>query len=367
MIQFFDLSRSHDPLRPQFHQVLDRVIDSSEYVLGSTVHEFELEFAQYCGSKYAIGTNTGTSALHLALDACGIGPGDEVITTPMTFIATSAAISYTGATPVFVDVDSRTWNLDPTLIESAISSRTRAIMPVHLHGLMADMPSIMSIASGHELKVIEDSAQAHGASIGGRRSSTFGDASGFSFYPGKNLGALGEAGAVVTSSESIRDRVTLMRNWGSPVRYVHDDIAFNYRMDGVQGGFLKVKLPHMESWTRERQRIAARYTDALSGAGIVCPTVPAGYVHVYHVYAILSRDRAALAKKFDEIGIGHGVHYPIAVHRQKGYQHLGHGPGSFPVAEELANRFFSLPIYPGMTDDEVELVITTVIDVEAGA
>jgi dTDP-4-amino-4,6-dideoxygalactose transaminase len=366
MIQFFDLSRSHDPLRPQFHQVLDRVIDSSEYVLGSTVREFEEEFANYCGSKYAVATNSGTSALHLALDACGIGPGDEVITTPMTFVATSAAISYTGAIPVFVDVDPRTWNLDPNLIGSAISSRTRAIMPVHLHGLMADMPSIMSIANGHGLTVIEDSAQAHGASVHGRRSSEFGEASAYSFYPGKNLGALGEAGAVVTNSESIKNRVTLMRNWGSPVRYTHDYVAFNYRMDGIQGGFLGVKLPHMDLWTAERQRIAARYTDAFDGAGIVCPTVPAGHVHVYHVYAILSRNRALLARRFDELGIGHGVHYPIAVHRQKAYQHLGHGPGAFPVAERLAERFFSLPIFPGMTDEEINLIIDTVVEMETG-
>lgn len=364
MIQFFDLSRSHDPLRPQFHEVLDQVINSSEYVLGSTVREFERAFAEYCGSSYAIATNTGTSALHLALEACGIGDGDEVITTPMTFIATSAAISYVGAIPVFVDVDSRTWNLDPNLIESALTSRTRAIMPVHLHGLMADMPSIMEIAGRHGLTVIEDSAQAHGASIDGRKSSTFGEASGYSFYPGKNLGALGEAGAVVTNSESVRNRVTAMRNWGSSARYVHDDVAFNYRMDGIQGGFLSVKLSHMKSWTEERQKIARCYTDAFGAAGIVCPAPPSGYIHVYHVYAILSRDRAKLAKRFDELGIGHGIHYPITVHRQKAFEHLGYGPGSFPVAERLAENFFSLPIYPGMSEDEVELVIETVLEVE---
>ncbi len=364
MIQFFDLSRSHDPLRPEFHSVLDRVIDSSEYVLGSTVQEFEKAFAEYCGSKYAIGTNTGTSALHLALEACGIGPGDEVITTPMTFIATSAAISYTGATPVFVDVDAQTWNLDPTLIEAAITPRTRAIVPVHLHGLMADMPSIMNIAARHGLTVIEDSAQAHGASIDGHRSSTFGDASGYSFYPGKNLGALGEAGAVVTNSDSIKNRVALMRNWSSPIRYAHEEVAFNYRMDGIQGGFLAVKLPHMESWTIERRKIAESYTKAFSEVGIQCPAAPPGYVHVYHVYAILSRDRVKLGKRFNELKIGHGVHYPIAVHRQKAYEHLGHGAGSFPIAEHLAERFFSLPIFPGMTDDEVQLVIKTVLEVE---
>lgn len=364
MIQFFDLSRSHDPLREQFHDVLDRVIDSSEYVLGSTVSEFEKEFAVYCNSKYTVATNSGTSALHLALEACGVKAGDEVITTPMTFIATSAAISYLNAVPVFVDVDPKTWTLDPTKIEAAITPRTRAIMPVHLHGLMADMPRIMEIAAQHDLKVIEDSAQAHGASINGVRSSGFGDASGYSFYPGKNLGALGEAGAVVTNDLEIANRIRLMRNWGSPVRYVHDDVAYNYRMEGLQGGFLSVKLPHMEKWTSDRQRIAKRYSEELSARGIHCPHTPDGYEHVFHVYAILSNNRTALASKFDEKQIGHGVHYPIAVHRQRAYAHLGHQEGSFPITENLANKFFSLPIYPGMTDEEIDLVIETILQTE---
>jgi dTDP-4-amino-4,6-dideoxygalactose transaminase len=364
VINFFDLSRSHDPLRDQFHKVLDRVIDSSEYVLGSTVNEFETEFAKYCNSKYSVATNSGTSALHLALEACGVKAGDEVITTSMTFIATSAAISYLNAIPVFVDVDPLTWNLDPEKIEAAITPRTKAIMPVHLHGLMADMPRIMEIAAKYDLKVIEDSAQAHGASIAGVRSSGFGDVTGYSFYPGKNLGALGEAGAVVTNSSEIADRIRLMRNWGSPVRYVHDDIAFNYRMEGIQGGFLSVKLPHMEEWTSDRQRIAARYSAALSPKGIQCPNTPNGYEHVFHVYAILSNDRDALAAKFNERQIGHGVHYPIAVHLQKAYAHLGHEGGSFPITENLAKSFFSLPIFPGMTDVEVDFVIDTILETE---
>ena len=364
MIQFFDLSRSHDPLREQFHGVLDRVVDSSEYVLGSTVSEFENEFAMYCDSKYSVATNSGTSALHLALEACGIKAGDEVITTPMTFIATSAAISYLGAVPIFVDVDPNTWTLDSTEIEAAITSRTKAIMPVHLHGLMANMPKIMEIAAKHELKVIEDSAQAHGASINGVRSSGYGDASGFSFYPGKNLGALGEAGAVVTNSLEIADRIRLMRNWGSSVRYAHDDVAFNYRMEGLQGGFLSVKLPYMEQWTNDRKSIAKRYSEAFLPFGIRCPHTPEGYEHVFHVYAILSNDRAALARKFDELQIGHGVHYPIAVHRQRAYQHLGHTEGSFPITENLARSFFSLPIFPGMTEGEINLVIETVLSTE---
>jgi len=364
LIDFFDLRRSHDSLRDQFHGVLDRVIDSSEYVLGSTVTEFEAAFAQFCQSKFCIGTNSGTSALHLALEACGISAGDEVITTPMTFIATSAAISYLGAIPVFVDVDPFTWNLDPEKIEAAINPRTKAIMPVHLHGLMADMPKIMQVAKEYKLKVIEDSAQAHGASIDGVISSGFGDASGYSFYPGKNLGALGEAGAVVTNSEEITDRVRLMRNWGSPIRYVHTEVAFNYRMEGIQGGFLNVKLPHMKKWTVERTKIAMKYTDALTEHGIQCPEVPKGFEHAFHVFAILSQNREALIKNFASRKIGSGVHYPIPVHLQAAYKHLGYRVGSFPVAERLASSFFSLPIFPGMTEEEIELVIQTVIDVE---
>lgn len=364
MIEFFDLRRSHDSLRSSFHNVLDRVIDSSEYVLGSTVNEFETDFANFCQSKFCIGTNSGTSALHLALEACGVSAGDEVITTPMTFIATSAAISYLGAIPVFVDVDPLTWNIDPDKIEAAITPRTKAIMPVHLHGLMADMPKIMKTAKAHNLKVVEDSAQSHGAAIDGIISSGFGDASGYSFYPGKNLGALGEAGAVVTNSEEISDRVRLMRNWGSPARYVHTEVAFNYRMEGIQGGFLNVKLPHMKRWTAERIAIATKYTNELTAYGVQCPSVPKGFEHVFHVFAILSENREALSKNFALRKIGSGIHYPIAVHLQEAYKSLGYAVGSFPVAERLASSFFSLPIFPGMTDEEIALVIETVIETE---
>ena len=364
MIQFFDLSRSHHPLRSEFHEVLDRLIDSSEYILGPNVENFENKFSQYCGSSYSIATNSGTSALHLALEACGVSAGDEVITTPMTFIATAASISYLKATPIFVDVEPTTWTLDPKKIEAAITSRTKAIMPVHLHGLMADMPSIMAVAANYNLRVIEDAAQAHGASINGILSSGFGDASGFSFYPGKNLGALGEAGAVVTNDIEIANRVRLMRNWGSSVRYVHKEIGYNYRMEGIQAGFLSVKLPHMHEWTEDRKRIARRYSAAFASAGIQCPHTPDGFEHVFHVYAILTENRDALSRRFAERNIGHGTHYPIAVHQQAAYSHLGHTDGSFPVSETLAKMFFSLPIYPGMTEKEIDLVIETVLEQE---
>jgi dTDP-4-amino-4,6-dideoxygalactose transaminase len=339
-------------------------MNSSEFVLGSTVGEFEKDFSHYCQSKYSVATNSGTSALHLALEACGVKAGDEVITTPMTFIATAAAISYLGAVPVFVDVDPLTWTIDPKKIEAAITRRTKVIMPVHLHGLMADMPSIMTIALEHGLKVIEDAAQAHGASIDGIRASGFGDATGFSFYPGKNLGALGEAGAVVTNDPIIAERIRLMRNWGSPERYVHEEIAFNYRMDGIQGGFLSAKLRFLEQWTAERIEIACKYDEYFKSANVSCPHTPDGYKHVFHVYAILSKNRPALRAEFDKKEIGHGVHYPIAVHRQNAYAHLGHDEGSFPISENLARNFFSLPIFPGMTNDEVRLVAETVIGIE---
>jgi dTDP-4-amino-4,6-dideoxygalactose transaminase len=364
MIPFFDLARSHDPLRTQFHEVLDALIDSSEFVLGSNVVSFEAEFSKYCEATHTIGTNSGTSALHLALEACGVKAGDEVITTPMTFIATAASISYLNATPVFVDVDPATWTLDPKNIEAAITSRTKVIMPVHLHGLMADMPSIMDIAAKYNLRVIEDAAQAHGASINGILSSGFGDASGFSFYPGKNLGALGEAGAVVTNNIEIANRVRLMRNWGSSVRYIHEEIAYNYRMEGIQAGFLSVKLPHMQKWTEDRKLIAQKYTAAFASVGIQCPHTPDGYEHVFHVYAILTKNRNALSERFIERKIGHGTHYPIAVHQQEAYAHLGQQFGSYPVSEKLAQMFFSLPIYPGMTEDEIQLVVDTVLSVE---
>ena len=364
MIQFFDLSRSHDPLRAEFHHVLDRLIDSSEYILGPNVDNFEDKFSEYCGSQFSIATNSGTSALHLALEACGVVAGDEVITTPMTFIATAASISYLSATPVFVDVDPATWTLDPKNIEAAITPQTKAIMPVHLHGLMADMPRIMDIAAKYNLRVIEDAAQAHGASMNGILSSGFGDASGFSFYPGKNLGALGEAGAVVTNNIEIANRVRLMRNWGSSVRYIHKEIGFNYRMEGIQAGFLSVKLPHMQKWTEDRKLIAQKYTVAFASAGIQCPHTPDGYEHVFHVYAILTKNRKALSERFAERKIGYGTHYPIALHQQAAYSYLGYADGSFPVSEMLAQMFFSLPIYPGMTEKEIQLVIDTVLEME---
>jgi dTDP-4-amino-4,6-dideoxygalactose transaminase len=364
-IPYFDLLRSHEDLRSDFHAVLDELIDTGQFVMGDHVSKFEEEFSRYVGNRFAVSTNSGTSALHLALEACGIGDGDEVITTPLTFIATSAAISYVGAKPVFVDVDPLTWNIDPNKIVAAISTRTKAIVPVHLHGLMADMPAIMKIANEFRLKVIEDAAQAHGASINGILASGFGDAAAFSFYPGKNLGALGEGGAIVSSDTSIIDRARLMRNWGSIQKYQHDEIAFNYRMDSLQAGFLSIKLREIEQWTVKRTQIAKRYSEAFRAEGIPCPHEQEDYKHVYHVYSILSKDRKKISESFDKAGIGHGIHYPVIVPNQRAYQYLQLKKNQFPIAEELSSRFISLPIFPGMTDDEVEAVVSVVLDVES--
>ena len=364
-IPYFDLLRSHENLRSDFHAVLDELIDTGQFVMGDHVSKFEEGFSNYVGTRYAVATNSGTSALHLALEACGIGEGDEVVTTPLTFIATTAAISYVRAKPVFVDINPLTWNMDPELIRSAITPRTKAIVPVHLHGLMADMPAIMRIANEFGLKVIEDAAQAHGASINGIYASGFGHATAFSFYPGKNLGALGEGGAIVSNDASIIERSRLMRNWGSYEKYQHEEIAFNYRMDSLQAGFLSIKLLEIGEWTKKRVQIANRYSRAFSSAGIPCPHQQEGFNHVYHVYAILSKNRKMITDSFNRAGIGHGVHYPVIVPNQKAYQHLQTKKNEFPIAEEIASRLFSLPIFPGMTDDEVEVVINRVIEIES--
>lgn len=364
MIEFFDLTRSHYPLRSRFHEVLDALLDSSEYVLGSNVVDFEGQFANYCKTQFAVATNSGTSALHLALEACGVSAGDEVITTPMTFIATASSISYLGAIPVFVDVDPQTWTIDVKKIEAAITPRTKVILPVHLHGVMANMPAVMEIAKKYKLSVVEDAAQAHGASINGLHPGQFGDIACFSFYPGKNLGALGEAGAIVTNNALLAERVRLMRNWGALIKYEHSVVAYNYRMDGIQGGFLSVKLPYMSAWNKERAEIANKYSAAFTEAGIQCPHVPSGFEHVFHVYAIVSQDKRNLATRFSQQKIGFGAHYPIPVHLQEAYSSLGYKNGSFPVSERLAQGFFSLPIYPGLSDEEVSLVIQAVLDSE---
>ncbi|MDO8607346.1 MAG: DegT/DnrJ/EryC1/StrS aminotransferase family protein [Phaeospirillum sp.] len=366
MIPFLDLKAQYASIKEPVEKAVLDVLSSSAYVLGPAVADFEGQFAAYCGARHAVAVNSGTSALHLALLAAGIGPGDEVITTAMTFVATVAAIGYAGAQAVLVDADPVTWNLDPTKVEAAVTPRTKAIMPVHLHGLMADMDPLLDIAKRHGLMVIEDAAQAHGAEYKGRRAGSVGRIGCFSFYPGKNLGAYGEGGAVVTDDDSILRLLRMYRDWGQETKSVHELKGYNYRMEGVQGAVLGVKMAHIEDWTEGRRRVARIYDEAFDRAGVIHAQQPAGSRHVYHVYAILSADRARTKAALDKAGIGNGVHYPTPVHLQPAYAELGRGPGSFPVAERLAASFLSLPMFSELTDDQARTVADVVIAAERG-
>jgi len=357
MIPFVDLQAQYRSIENEVNEAVLAVFASTQFVLGSEVSAFEALFADYVSVGRAIGVNSGTSALHLAMLAAGLGPGDEVITTPMTFIATVSAIDYAGATPVFVDIDPVTLNIDPSLIEAKISSRTKAIVPVHLHGLPADLDPILEIADRYGLIVIEDAAQAHGAEYKGRRVGSIGKIGCFSFYPGKNLGAYGEGGAVTTSDADVIRTVSMLRDWGSEVRYHHDLKGFNYRMEGVQGAVLRVKMAYIEQWTENRRRLAARYDELLGGLGYRIPAAPIDLRHVYHVYAIRSAQRDELQGFLQERGVASGIHYPIPVHLQKAFGELGHGRGDFPLTEAAAAETLSLPIYPEMTTDQQDVVV----------
>ena len=353
VIPFLDLKAQHQQIRCEVAAAITSVIDSGQFVLGPQVAVFEERFACYCNTRHCVALNTGTSALHLALLANEIGPGDEVITVAMTFVATTAAILYTGAKPVFIDVDPHTWTMDPKLIEAAITPRTRAIMPVHLHGLMADMDPIMDIARRHNLVVIEDAAQSHGAEYKGRRAGSIGSIGCFSFYPGKNLGAYGEGGAAVTDDPDLARRMRLLRDWGQQSKYNHVVHGFNYRMDGIQGAVLNVKMDHIEAWTEGRRMVAAHYGRRLTGNRYRKTAPPAHCRHVYHVYAIQVADRDKVQRALQEAGVGTGIHYPIPVHLQPAYADLGCGPGRLPITENLARQFLSLPIYAELQVDQI--------------
>jgi dTDP-4-amino-4,6-dideoxygalactose transaminase len=362
MIPFLDLKAQHQQIKKEVDAAVSRVLDSAQFVLGPEVAAFEERFAGYCNVKHCAALNTGTSALHLALLAAGIRPGDEVITVSMTFVATTAAILYCGAKPVFVDVDPRTWTMDPNLIEAAITPRTRAILPVHLHGLMADMDPIMAVARRHKLVVIEDAAQSHGAEYKGRRAGSMGDVGCFSFYPGKNLGAYGEGGAVVTNSVELARQMRLLRDWGQESKYNHVVHGYNYRMDGIQGAILNVKMNYIEAWTEGRRAAAAHYDRLLANSAIGRPSPPAHCRHVYHVYAVQIADRDRVQTALQGAGIGTGIHYPIPVHLQKAYANLGYGPGDLPVTEAVAKRFLSLPIYAELRAEQVAEVVSKLQD-----
>jgi dTDP-4-amino-4,6-dideoxygalactose transaminase len=354
MIPFLDLRAQYQQVKVEVDAAIARVIDRGEFVLGPSVSRFEQRFAAYCKTEHCVALNSGTSALHLALLACDIGPGDEVITVSMTFVATIAAIRYCGAKPVFVDIDPDTWTMNPAAIKTAITPRTRAILPVHLHGLMADMDTILEIAREHSLVVIEDAAQSHGAEYKGRRAGGMGTMGCFSFYPGKNLGAYGEGGAVVTNDPRLAYRVRLLRDWGQETKYNHVLPGYNYRMEGIQGAVLEVKMGYIEEWTEKRRKVASWYNQML--VGCVKPALKSDSRHVYHVYAIQVPDRDEVQRKLTARGIGTGIHYPTPVHLQKAYGDYGYGLGDFPITESTAKRFLSLPMYAELHREQVEEV-----------
>jgi dTDP-4-amino-4,6-dideoxygalactose transaminase len=360
-VPFLDLQAQHQPLRAEIDRAIAAVIDSGAFAGGPFVEKFEKEFAEYCGAPFALGLGNGTDALWFALLALGIGPGDEVITVPSTFMATAEAISYCGARPVFVDVDERTYTMHPAGLEAARTAKTKAVIPVHLFGQCADMDPILAFARKHGLHVIEDAAQAHGAKYKGRSAGTMGDAGCFSFYPGKNLGAFGEAGAVITGDAAVRDRIRMLRDHGQERKYQHAMIGWNGRMDGIQAAVLSIKLRHLEAGNTRRRTRAAEYDGALAALDeIVTPFVAPYAHHVYHIYAVRLAERDQLIASLGEEGIHCGIHYPIPIHLQEAYRHLGYNEGDFPVAERIAREFVSLPMFPDLSAEQVSAVVSAI-------
>lgn len=344
-------------IRKDILRSFESFFDSKRYILGEQVSNFERAYAAFNGVKYCIGVSNGLDALHLSLRALDIGAGDEVIVPSNTYIATVLAVSYVGATPVFVEPDILTYNMDPAKIEAAITSRTKAIMPVHLYGQACEMDAIMAVAQKNGLYVVEDNAQAQGATYQGKPTGSFGQVNGTSFYPGKNLGALGDAGAVTTHDAALAARVQRLRNYGSDKKYYHEEIGFNMRLDECQAGFLSIKLRHLAVWTRQRQQIATWYNEALSGMGdLILPQIAEGATHVYHIYMIRTKQRDALQQHLQRNGIGTLIHYPAPPHLQKAYGSMGYKSGDFPIAEGIASTCLSLPLWPGMRESEVNYI-----------
>lgn len=359
-VPFVDLKAQHASIEEEVNNAALNVIRNTNFILGREVSLFEEEFAAFCDARHAVGVDSGTSALELALRAYGIGPGDEVITTANTFIATVLAISCTGASPVLVDVDPQTCNMDVSLMERAITGRTKAVIPVHLYGQPADMDSILEIAKKHNLVVIEDACQAHGAKYKGRRAGSLGHAAAFSFYPAKNLGACGDGGAVTTNDEKVMQSLKMLRDYGQPKKYHHQVIGYNRRLDTIQAAILSVKLRRLDAWNEARRRHARLYGELLKGTPVMLP-VEAPYAEpVYHLYVIRLEDRDGLINHLRERGISTGIHYPIPVHLQQAYAHLGYKKGSFPVTEHHASRIVSLPMYAELTLDSIEHVVGSI-------
>jgi dTDP-4-amino-4,6-dideoxygalactose transaminase len=362
VIPFVDLRAQYHAIKNEIDAAVLGVLESCQFTLGSEVAQFEEQFAAYTRSRFAIGVNSGTSALHLALLAASIEPGDEVITVPFTFVATVAAIHYTGAKAVFVDIDPRTYTMDPDKIEAAVTPRTRAIVPVHLYGHPADMDPIMAIAKKHGLVVVEDACQAHGAEYKGRRVGSIGDLGCFSFYPGKNLGAYGEGGLVTTHSAEFHRTIRMLRDWGAETKYRHVLKGYNYRLEGIQGAVLRVKLKYLDRWTESRRAAAVRYDNHFAQSGIITPQAMRYARHVYHIYAIRTDERAACQEALQTRGIQTGIHYPIPVHLLPAYADLGYRAGQFPHSERAANEVLSLPMFPELTADQSETVARAVLN-----
>lgn len=359
-IPFVSFLPMEKELNNEIRAAFDRVFTSSWYIEGKEDEAFEKAFAKYCGAEYCVGVGNGLDALMLALKALGVGSGDEVIVPSNTYIATALAVTYVGATPVFVEPDIDTFLIDPSLIEEKITDKTKAIMPVHLYGQACDMDAVMAIAKKHGLFVVEDCAQAHGATYKGKRVGTFGDAAGFSFYPGKNLGALGDAGAAVTNSKELADKIRALGNYGSDYKYHHIYQGNNSRLDEMQAAFLAAKLPLLDKMNEERRRIAKLYSDGIDNRKVITPVVREECVPVWHIYGVRCKDRDALEKHLNDKGIGTNKHYPIPMHMQECYKELGIPEGTLPIAEEISATELSLPMYYGMTDEQVQYVIDAV-------
>jgi dTDP-4-amino-4,6-dideoxygalactose transaminase len=358
-VPFLDLKSQQDEVRSDLVEALTSTIDSTTYVLGPRLERFESSFARYCDCRYAVGTSSGTAALHCALLAIGVGPGDEVITVPNTFIATVEAILYTGARPVLVDVRDDTFCIDVGAVERAITARTRAVIPVHLFGQSCEMDPLMTLAEKHGFFVIEDACQAHGALYKGRKTGSLGHAAAFSFYPSKNLGGFGDGGAVTTNDARIAERVRLLRHHGQAARNIHTDIGFNYRLDELQAAVLSVKLNHLDRWTERRRELAALYRELLSETDYRFQEVPSENRPVFYIFTVRHEKQQLIRECLDKAGIGWGDHIALPIHLQPGYEFLDRKEGSYPVAERLARELVSLPVYPQLTNQQVQYVATT--------
>jgi dTDP-4-amino-4,6-dideoxygalactose transaminase len=355
-IQFVDLLRQHEVLQPELDAAILRAVKRGDYILGEDTQVFEEEFAAYLGAPHCVGVGDGTDALCLALRALGIGAGDQVIVPANTFIATALAVTHCGATPVLVDCEPRYYNIDVTALAKAITPRTKAIIPVHLYGHPADMDPILALARLHGLRVVEDAAQAHGATYKGRRCGSIGDVGAFSFYPSKNLGALGDGGAIVTQDAALAEKIRHLRNWGQKAKYVHTEKGFNSRLDTLQAAVLRVKLQNLDAWNERRRLAAARYHELLADSGLALPATAPWASHVWHLFVVQSPNRTMLQRALEGENIAYGIHYPVPIHLQEAYRDLGYSPGDFPIAEALAERVLSLPMFPEITDEELHRV-----------